>query len=227
MQKHLYLAWADEGVSRREFSDRVREAAIPALLDLGAPRVKATVAEADPPRLAVIPYARRPAALFSIEGDPPPAPAACAEALGPLGGRLAGYRVDEAVPRRYARDWPDGQPTPGVGLLTIFRRPRGVDDSTFFRRWHGGHTALTFTVHPLWNYVRNVVLAPLLDGSPRLDAIVEEHFRERRDLTNPVRFFGGPRAMVPNMIRVGLDIRGFIDPASLESYFVTETIVRS
>lgn len=229
MAKDMYMIWAGEGASRRELADRVRGEAVPALLGLapGGVGVKTTVAEVDPPRLTVIPFLRRPAALFSITGDPTPAPDACAEILGQLGGRLAGYRVDETVPRRYARDWPDGEPTPGVGLLTLFRRPVGVDDATFFKRWHGGHTALTFTVHPLWNYIRNVVLRPIIDGSPRFDAIVEEHFRERRDLMNPVRFFGGPAAMVPNMIRVGLDIRGFIDGASLESYLVAETIHRS
>lgn len=231
MAKDMYMVWADEGVSRRELADRVRSEAVPALLGLGpaavAVAVKSTVAEVDPPRLSVIPFRRRPVALLSIAGDATPAPGACAEILGQLGGRLAGYRVDETVPRRYARDWPDGQPTPGLGLLTLFRRPRGVDDATFFKRWHGGHTALTFTIHPLWHYIRNVVLRPIIDGSPRFDAIVEEHFRERRDLTNPARFFGGPLAMVPNMVRVGLDIQGFIDGASLESYLVTETIHRS
>ena len=51
--------------------------------------------------------------------------------------------------------------------------------------------ALALEVHPLWNYVRNVVVAPVLSGSPPLCGIVEEQFRTRGELLDPVRFFGG------------------------------------
>jgi hypothetical protein len=79
----------------------------------------------------------------------------------------------------------------------------------------------------VWCYVRNVVDESLMEGSPPFDGIVEEHFREPRDLLSARQFFGGPLRMVPNMIRVGFDIFGFIDLLTIQTYLVTEVHLRS
>lgn len=210
------------------FAARVREEIVPRLLSRDPLRLKVTFTEVDAPRVSVIPFQRGRFALFSVwlrddEGDA----STWADAVDPLGrAALAGYRVDESVPVAYERTWADGRTTPGVGILTTFRRKPGLDDATFLERWHGGHTPLSLRIHPLWSYVRNVVLAPIVEGSPPLDAIVEEHFRHASDLLDPARFFGGLGAMIPNMVRVALDIRRFIDLRSMEVYFVSELHVR-
>lgn len=54
------------------------------------------------------------------------------------------------------------------------------------------------------------------------DGIVTEHFNPAADLLNPVRLFGGLARMLPNMIRVGLHIRRFLDMPRLENYLVRE-----
>jgi hypothetical protein len=74
--------------------------------------------------------------------------------------------------------------------------------------------------------VRNVVAAPVLPGSPPLCGIVEEQTRTRSELLDPVRFFGGWPRMVPSMLRVFLDVRGFLDLATIENYLVTERWIR-
>jgi len=134
----------------------------------------------------------------------------------------AGYRVDESLPRAYHRDWPDGRDTPGGSMLTLLHRRAGLTDAEFLRLWHEGHSPLALEIHPLWNYVRNVVTAPVLPGSPPLCGIVEEQFRTRADLLDPVKLFGGWLRMVPNMLRVYVDVRRFLDLAALENYLVTE-----
>jgi hypothetical protein len=209
----------------------VLDGVAPGLLDDGVPRLKATLTSADPPRLSVVPLSRERLALLSLWDERDPAEAAAhwtariAALAGPL--RLEGYRVQEALPRAYDRGWPDGVQTPGVGLLTLFRRRPGLSDEELFRRWHGGHSPLSLRVHPLWCYVRNVVEGPVVDGAPPLTGIVEEHFRAAADLLSPVRLFGGPLRMIPNMARIGLDIHGFIDLTTLVSYLVSEHWLRS
>lgn len=196
------------------------------LLTLDAARLKLT-ASIPAPRLALFPFARMPVALVSIwseAGEPARFAEAAREALP--GAELAAYRVDESTPRAYPRDWPDGAETPGVVLLTLFRKPPALSRDAFLEAWHGHHTPLTLEIHPVWGYVRNVV-ETALPGSPVLDGIVEEHFRDRAELLNPLRFYGGPLAMLPNMVRVALDIRRFIELRSLEVYLARERWLRS
>ncbi len=197
------------------------------LLELGAERLKLTNT-IPAPRLALFPFTRTPLALCSIwsGADEPARFAEAARAAFP-GAALASYRVDESTPRAYPRDWPDGAETPGVVLLTLFRKPPALGREAFLDAWHGHHTPLTLEIHPVWGYVRNVVEAAALPGSPALDGIVEEHFRDRAELLNPLRFYGGPLAMLPNMVRVALDIRRFIELRSLEVYLARERWLRS
>jgi hypothetical protein len=198
------------------------------LLVRGPGRLKLTVTSEEPPRLSVVPYRRDRLALVSLWD-----PAAPREAAARWNGWLqdvgvtAGYRVHESVPRPYQRDWPDGAQTPGVGMLTLLHRRRGLSDEAFLRRWHDGHSHLALEVHPLWNYVRNVVEAGVLDGSPPLCGVVEEQFRTRRELLDPVALFGGWLRMLPNMARVLHDVRGFLDLSALENYLVAEHWLRS
>ena len=49
----------------------------------------------------------------------------------------------------------------------------------------------------------------------------------KRDLLTPSRFFGGRLMMVPNMIRVWADIRGFLDVSNIEVYYATEYHLKS
>jgi hypothetical protein len=198
------------------------------LLEQGPARLKLTLTTEAAPRLGVVPYRRDRLALVSV-WDEADAAAAAARWNGPLAalGAAAGYRVAESVPRAYRRDWPDGADTPGVGMLTLLHRRRGLADVEFLRRWHDGHSPLALEVHPLWAYVRNVVEGAVLAGSPPLCGVVEEHFRTRRELLDPVRLFGGWLRVAPNMARVLVDVRGFLDLGALENYLVTERWLRS
>lgn len=205
------------------FRHRVLDLTIPGMLAGTGARCKATLTAADPPRLSITPYRRERITLISI-WDETPAREHCwvDRVRQSWEGPCHGYRVEESIPVSYERTWPAGAQTPGLGLLTLFRARRGMEHDEFIRMWHEGHTPLGMRVHPLWNYVRNVVAEPIISGSPDLGGIVEEHFRCSEDLMNPVRFFGGFPAMFPNMLRIGLDIRKWMDLGSIENYLVTE-----
>jgi hypothetical protein len=198
------------------------------LLASGPARLKLTFTAEEPPRVSVMPFRRDRVALVSLWDEAmPDAAAASWNALLQAEGAAAGYRVEESVPRAYRRDWPEGHDTPGGSMLTLLHRRPGLTDAEFLRRWHDGHSPLALEVHPLWNYVRNVVAAPVLPGSPTLCGIVEEQFRTRSELLDPVKFFGGWLRMFPGMLRVFADVRGFLDLAALENYLVTERWFRS
>lgn len=205
------------------FARRV-EALVPALLAREPEGLKLTFTEAPPPRLSVIPFSRRPVALVSVWAPDGGGQGEWARAAALEGAEVTVYHVEESTPVAYARTWPDGERTPAAVLLTVFRRKRGLSDEELIRRWHGRHTPLSLEIHPLFGYVRNVVTSS--SGAP-LDAIVEEHFRAREDLLHPHRMFGGPLRMLPNMVRVGRDIAGFIDRSSLETYLTAERWIRT
>jgi hypothetical protein len=227
MVKLQYLLRAPATESAGAFRDRVLAAGA-RLLACGPARLKLTFTAEEPPRLSVMPFRRGRVALVSLwDQAVPDAAEARWNALLQAEGAAAGYRVDESVPRAYDRDWPAGRDTPGGSMLTLLHRRAGLTDAEFLRRWHDGHSHLALEVHPLWNYVRNVVAAPILPGSPALCGIVEEQVRTRSQLLDPVQFFGGWLRMVPNMLRVFSDVRGFLDLPALENYLVTERWIRS
>jgi hypothetical protein len=230
MHKTLLLLRAPAGFSRGALWTEVVERLAPRLLAAEPLAAKVCLTTPQPPRRSLIPLKRdRQLALFSCyarDGAAGERLAEQAAAALPSAWQLHGYRVAESLPLQYQRDWPLGQRTPGAGLLTLFRKKPGLSTETFLQRWHGGHTPLSLRIHPLWNYVRNVVQEPLVAHSPRWDGIVEEHFRSREDLLDVARFFGGWSAMLPNMLRVARDIWGFIDLRTIETYLVDEVHLR-
>ena len=201
--------------------------AVPASI---APRLKLTAAVEPPPKWAVIPFSARPVVVVSVDTpDRGRLQAAVVEAgVHALSGiTFESYAVTTSEPVAPPGEAKAGATTPGVELLTLFRRKPGLADAAFIERWHGVHTPLSLEIHPLRGYIRNVVEARWPNDATPLDAIVEEHFAQRRDLLNPSVFFGGLLAMLPNMVRVAADIRRFIDLSTIETYWVTERWIRA
>ena len=118
--------------------------------------------------------------------------------------------------------WEDGGPTPGVCLLTLFHRKPDLDYGVFVKRWHEGHTPLSLKLHPLWNYIRNVVKGTITEQAPWYDGIVEEQFQEDSHLLNPLVFFGPPLKVPRHMWQVLADTKSFIDMKRIETYLATE-----
>jgi len=109
------------------------------------------------------------------------------------------------------KTWQNGEPTPGVCLLTLFHQKPGIDYQTFLHRWHNSHTPLSLKLHPLWNYNRNVVKEKITEYRDWYDGIVEEQTRTRAELLNPVKFFGKPHKILQNMLAVYTDTKSFLD----------------
>ena len=132
------------------------------------------------------------------------------------------YNVEEALPVSYKINWKDGTQTPGVCLLTLFNKKSDINRKAFLDIWHNSHTPLSLRIHPLWNYNRNVVLDKNLKNRENWDGIVEEQFRTTQSLLNPFLFFGNIFIIIPNMIKVYLDTKSFLDYKTIEPYLAHE-----
>ena len=183
--------------------------------------IKYTITSKAPPTLSVIPFSRKKIAAVSVykENTIP------VHSLIDADGCYGAYRVTEALPVAYTKNWPDGEPTPGACLLTLFSKRKDIDHPTFIDRWHNSHTPLSLRYHPLWNYNRNVVKEKITEYRDWYDGIVEEQTRTRAELLNPVKFFGKPHKILQNMLAVYTDTKSFLDYKRIETYLAAEYII--
>lgn len=222
MNKEIYLIRGMESESYEDFKHRIFSAVEP--IKTTGNFVKLVLTEKVPPGYSVIPFKKIKIAAISVyfkkEKEIIPSLLESGEFIG-------SYQVTEALPVEYDKTWPDGEITPGVCMLTIFRKKKGLEYEKFIDRWHNGHTPLSLKVHPLWHYNRNVVDEQSPSSTEIFDGIVEEHCRTSSELFNPFKFFGNPLVIIPRMIQVYFDVNSFIDYPSIESYVVSEYHIKS
>lgn len=145
-------------------------------------------------------------------------------ALHAVSRRIAGYSVTESVPREYQqRNWNDGELSPTITVANAFCEVSGLDNDTFFKRWHGSHTPLSLNIHPLTRYVRNTVSRVLTPDSPPFRGLVFESVASLEVLADCDAFYGGEA----NRQQAVQDLCSFADLKTLCSVAMSETIVRS
>lgn len=230
MEKLVYLLGDTEPGTPAAACHELRDALLaagPALVDAGALRLSFTVADIDDPLAEQVTCLNADGlidAKVAVWVDSLDGRKEIEAVLAPLAARMAGYLVTESVPRDYAaRDWPDGERSPGVALVSTFPKKEGLDDETFYARWHGSHTPLSLEIHPLLHYVRNAVVRALTPGAPPYRAIVNESVASLEIAADPERFYGS----ADGARRAGKDLARFVDFPTLSSALMSEYIVRS
>jgi hypothetical protein len=218
MRKEMYIIRGSKGEDYNRFSERVIRTARATVELIKPEALKLTLTAGPPPKLSVIPFKKSKIAIVSVYrfGNEP------IDLLKFSEGFSAAFKVDEAIPVTYEKNWEDGQPSPGACLLTLFHRKPGIDYDLFLNRWHNGHTPLSLKLHPLCNYNRNVVLQKITDRPEWWDGIVEEQTNTRSELLNPFKFFGQGFQVAGNMLSVYRDTRSFLDYKTIETYLTTE-----
>ena len=132
---------------------------------------------------------------------------------------MHGYVVDEVVQREVPRDWPRGQPSPGIKQISLLRRRPELDGAEFRRRYEHEHGPLTLREHPgLWRYIQNLVVDAVTPDAPPLDAIAERHFRSDDD------FRVGSYRNDDSRSVLAEDSARFIDLSSVVSVSTRETV---
>jgi hypothetical protein len=210
-----------------EFDAKILGDLAPRLLDAGPAGLKVSLTEPGVPRPFHMPSRSGGLALISIWSSDSETPTSLTPLVAASGLPFGGYRVTESTPRAYDRDWPDGAPSPGATMLTLFRQRSGLTREQFLRRWHEDHSPMALRIHPLWNYVRNVVEERLTPTTPPFDGIVEEQYRDDRDLTDMRRFYGGTLRLLPNLLHVVLQTNTFLQLLTLENHFLRERWLRT
>jgi hypothetical protein len=239
MEKLVYLFWdrpsRDPDDVRRQFLDDLA----PRLLALGARGLEMDLDDADAqvPTMVKVPDDELPVrAVVSLWLDAHDAREPYEAVLREAGVRRAGYLVTESMYRDYgdnehapARDWPDGQRSPGIVTLTVFDKPVGVDDETFYGHWYGHQSPMSEWMQPRARYVRNAVVRALTPGAPRYRAIVAEAWATVEHLTNLQTFFGSETGDgLGERIRIMLDSTKLLyDPTTMRNYTMSEFILKS
>lgn len=235
MYKVMVICRGQQGVSYSAFVDYMLRMGGRALEICHPQKLHITFTDSTTPFISIIPFKNKKIGVISIysgEGllseNIQKFLEYCSTETEKSGCLFSGaYLVEEALPVEYDKFWQDVEMTPGVCLLTLFRRKPGITYKVFIERWHNSHTPLSLKIHPLWHYSRNVVLGAVPHETENWEGIVEEHVRKRSHLLNPLKFFGNPVSMIPNMIEVYKDTNAFLDYKTIETYLVREVVIKS
>jgi hypothetical protein len=222
MIKQIYLVRGEKEESYNSFMERIERVVQTLADDKDIPHLSYTITEEPPPAISIIPFKKKKIASISIKKKTETPE----DVVLTMNGFEGAYAVTEALPVAYNKSWADGEKTPGVCLLTLFKQKKSIDYETFVDRWHNSHTPLSLKIHPLWHYNRNVVVERISEESIRWDGIVEEHMRTRSELMNPFKFFGGPSVILQRMLSVYTDTKSFLDYGTIEPYLVAEYWVK-
>jgi hypothetical protein len=222
MNKEIYLVRGKDDESYAQFKGKISGIVSKFITDVAPEAIKFTLTEKAPPRFSIIPFSNKKVAAISVYNLKP----GTVEFIKEADGFCGGYRVTEALPVAYQVNWKPGEPTPGACLFTLFSKKKNIDYPTFIDRWYNVHSPHSLRIHPLWNYVRNVVNEKLYPDSAWFDGIVEEQVHEERDLLNPFRFWGNPIVILPRMLKELYDTKSFIDYGSMETYLATEYLIK-
>jgi hypothetical protein len=240
VEKLVYLTWERPSVSSEELGDRVRAELVPALLALEPRGLSLVVDDRDAGVAAPVPVPddELPVRLaVSIWLDTFDDRGAVEHALQPFGTRRAGYLVTESLCEDYGttpdwptpRDWPDGERSPGITVLTVFDKKPGLPDDVFYGHWYGHQTPMSAGMQPRVRYVRNAVVRGVTPGAPPLRAIVEESWPTVAHLTDPSLFFGAADDLeMAENIRVMLDsMKVFADASTLRTFTMSEYLLKT
>jgi hypothetical protein len=159
------------------------------------------------------------------------------DVLADVGVRRAGYLVTEALYSDYgrsaswpqARDWPDGQRSPGIVTLGVFEKKPGLDDATFYAHWFSHQSPMSEWMQPRCRYVRNTVVFGVTPGAPPYRAIVEEAWPTVDHLTDLRTFFGADSdEQIGEHVRIMMDsMKVFAPMDSFRSFTMSEYMLRT
>jgi hypothetical protein len=239
MEKLVYLLWGADGQS----GDSVRDAllaAAPALTAAGALGIALNVRDSQADFAPPVPEPEGeslPIAQVSLWLDCHDRRAPCEEILAQTCSRRAAYLVSEALYRDYggnehapARDWPDGQRSPGVLVLTLLERPEHLDRASWLAHWHGVQSPVSEALQPRTRYVRNEVIRALDDDAPPWEGIVEECWPSAAHVTDPMLFYlanGSPERMREHVSRMMESVTAFLELPRIRCVPMSEFQIKS
>lgn len=239
MEKVIYILWGAKGQDRQERQRLLLHDIAPRLLEAGAARLTMYIVDQDSNVRPPSPFhpGERMSAEVAVWLRDLEKHVVCEDILRSAGFRLAGYLVDESIYTEYggnrhsrARDWPDGQRSPGVVAVTLMERPARLSREEWIRRWHSRQSPVSEAMQPRARYVRNVVLGAITPDAPPYEGIVEEAWPSARHATNPFLFYGAgwnPFRLAWNLVRMLRSVTYFLDLTHIRTTMTSEYILKS
>jgi hypothetical protein len=239
MIKVVYLLWPRRRMNRSDRRITLLERCAPQLLGAGARYLTMRIDDdlADVPSPTPTTKLTDPfVAEVSIWIDELAMRDALEAALSDADFDFAGYRVTEHLYTEYggnrhgkARDWPDGERSPGIVSVTPLQRPRRIPRDRWMKHWFNRQGPMSEAMQPRTRYVRNVVEEVLTPGAYPYEGIVEESWPSAEHVTNPFLFYGARnrRELAKNMAIMAFSVAAFLAIWKITSVTMSEYFVRS
>jgi hypothetical protein len=239
VEKLVYLLWAPPG-SGPEDHARIATALAGELLVLGPQRLWMQVDDAD---------AQVPVPLPPPEGEAVPMGVVSIwldryDDRGPFEAvlrarcsQIAGYLVLESLYTDYGgnrhsgpRDWPDGERSPGVTMVTLMERPDRLSPEEWVTHWHTVQSPVSESMQPRTRYVRNEVVRPVTPDAPPYRGIVEECWPSAEHVTDPMLFYcadGDSEVMGANLREMLSSVTAFLYLDRIRSITMSEYLLKT
>ena len=122
MQKVICLFRGDKAFDYDDFKNLLKDHLQMIIQQIDPLKLSYTITLQNPPGISVIPFRKSKIAVVSVyfEGEKD------FGLLEKLDGFWGSYEVSEALPVSYEKTWNDGEQTPGVCLLTLFRQKKNI-----------------------------------------------------------------------------------------------------
>lgn len=178
----MYAAWGEDlSTTLHDPGLRTR------LAEAGAQRLQVNVDDDAVAAAMRIPTFDEPiGAVVSVwvDGDPQ----AVTDVLSAVTSRLAGYEVEERLPIPPPAS-ADGERMDTLANIAVLRRPEELTVDEWRHNWLVDHTPVAIATQGTFGYVQNVVVRPVTEDAPRVDALVEELFPSAA-MTDMHAFYG-------------------------------------
>jgi uncharacterized protein (TIGR02118 family) len=133
---------------------------------------------------------------------------------------IGAYRLEERVQWDHERTW-QGPLTPGMKQISFVTRKTGLTREEFAAHWNEVHAPLALKHHPtISRYVQNVLISPLIEGSPEIDGIAELSYRSYEDWRD--RKFDSEEGQAV----ITADIARFLEPGAAWHVLAHEYVVQ-
>ena len=188
MEKLIYSLWQADPAGN-DFRDHLLNDTAPRLLKhpvrgLRISVVDEAVAPAQPMRQSHL--CEAPAGLVSVWVDSAHHRDAVEGLLADCCDRFAGYSVAESAP--LVAPETEGERVAGMNQVVFLQRPERLERGHWLDVWLDSHTDIAIETQSTFAYRQNIVVRPLTEAAPSIDAIVEEGFPEVA-MTSPHAFY--------------------------------------
>jgi hypothetical protein len=239
MQKLVYLLWKPAKAARDSWCDRLLDECGELLLAQGVLGLTLHLKDSDanvPPPSEGMTGREPPSALLSLSLRNADEHVACEALFAPYAHHYAGYLVEESVYRDHgdndngpARDWPDGERSPGVVAVALLERPERMQMEEWVAHWHGVFSPLSESLLSRTRYVRNVVKRVVTVDAPDYAGIVAESFPSRRHICDPYLFYRakGLSELGERMSKLLLGVTQFLDVPRVQTVIFSEYVLKT